>query len=59
MKKNKLIRDLENIDEIAEKLGDRSDIWQDRFIYWMAIAIRDILLWIIKKEDSDNGQRHS
>ena len=44
-----IIRDLENMEEIAERLADRSDIWQDRFIYWMAVAIRDILLWIIKK----------
>ena len=44
-----IIRDLENMEEITERLADRSDIWQDRFIYWMAVAIRDILLWIIKK----------
>lgn len=56
---SRFVRDLENMDEITEKLGNRSDIWQDRFIYWIAIAIRDILLWIIKMEESDNGQRHA
>lgn len=48
MKKKQLIKDIEHMDEIADRLATRDDIWQDRFIYWIAIAIRDILLEMVK-----------
>lgn len=35
---------LQNMEEIMEKLGNRTDIWQDRFIYWIAKCLRDILI---------------
>lgn len=50
MNRNELIRDIENMDEIMSRTVNRCDIWQDRFIYWMAKAIRDILLWIERRE---------
>ena len=45
---NKYTKDKEHMDEIANKLSERQDIWQDRFIYWMAVAIGHILEWIVK-----------
>ena len=51
MKRSVLIADAENMENIAVKLGDRSDIWQDRFIYMMAVAIKHILEHIIKEID--------
>lgn len=47
---SKYVKDKERMDEIAGKLVDRQDIWQDRFIYWMAVAIGHILEWIVKHD---------
>lgn len=44
-----LIKDLENMEEIICRTADRCDIWQDRFIYHMAKAIYDILLFVVRK----------
>jgi hypothetical protein len=46
---NQITRDLENMDEVMERTAVRTDIWQDRYIYWIAKAIRDILVWIVRK----------
>lgn len=41
-------KDKQRMDEIANKLSTRQDIWQDRYIYWMAVAIGHILEWTVK-----------
>lgn len=46
----KYSEDKEHMDEIADKLVDRQDIWQDRFIYWMAVAIGHLLEWVVKHQ---------
>ena len=46
--KKELVRDLENMETIMEKTADRCDIWQDRFIYWIAKAIYDMGKAIIR-----------
>jgi hypothetical protein len=46
----KYIRDKERMDQIADKLATRQDIWQDRYIYWIAVAIGHILEWMVKHE---------
>ena len=48
---SKYTEDKKNMDEIADKLSERQDIWQDRFIYWMAVAIGHILEWIINRKE--------
>jgi hypothetical protein len=50
---NKYSKDKERMDEIAERLYQRQDIWQDRYIYWIAVAIGHILEWIVKKGESN------
>ena len=50
---SKYKEDKEHMDEIAYKLSERQDIWQDRYIYWMAVAIGHILEWIVKKGESN------
>lgn len=45
-----LIKDMENMEEIMCRTAERCDIWQDRFIYHIALAIYDILKWIYKEE---------
>lgn len=46
-----LLKDKDRMEEIALRTVDRADIWQDRFIYWMAVALIHILDWIIRKEN--------
>ena len=43
-------KDKERMDEIAERLSQRQDIWQDRYVYWIAVAIGHILEWMVKHE---------
>lgn len=48
--KEELIRDMENMEEIMEKLGgQKEDIWQDRFVYWIAKGVYDIIKYLILK----------
>ena len=44
MNRSELLRDIENMDAVMMKTSARSDIWQDRFVYWIAKAIRDLLI---------------
>lgn len=45
-----LIKDLEHMEEACERTANRTDIWQDRIIYWMAVALVHIITWILRKE---------
>ena len=47
---NKYERDKERMDEIAERLSERRDIWQDRYVYWIAVAVGHILEWVVRHE---------
>ena len=35
-----------------ERTAERTDIWQDRFVYWIAVAIYHIILHL-RKETKD------
>ena len=48
MKRDELMKDLEFCENAMCRLGDRSDIWQDRMIYGMLKVMRDILIAMIK-----------
>ena len=48
MSKLKLIQDAENMQEITERLATRDDIWQDRYIYWIAVAVLHLLEEVIR-----------
>lgn len=45
---SKYSEDKERMDQIAERLSERQDIWQDRYIYWIAVTLGHILEWIVK-----------
>ena len=45
---DKIKKDMDNMEDIMIKLGDRSDIWQDRFIWAIAKAVYDALGSIVK-----------
>lgn len=47
---HQLKKDLENIENCMIRLGDRTDIWQDRMIYVICKAVFDLLRWAIRKE---------
>lgn len=46
----KYTEDKERMDKITERLSTRQDIWQDRYIYWIAVAIGHILEWVVRHE---------
>lgn len=48
MKRDELMKDLEFCENAMIRLGDRSDIWQDRMIYGILKVLRDILIAMIK-----------
>lgn len=48
--RDELIRDMEAMEQAMSRTADRCDIWQDRLIYAMCLAIYHILQWIIRKE---------
>ena len=52
MKRDELIKDLEFCEDAMCRLGDRSDIWQDRMIYGMLKVMRDILIAMVKKNEN-------
>lgn len=51
MRRETLIDDLEFCENAMCRLGDRSDIWQDRMIYGILKVMRDILLTMVKKNE--------
>ena len=50
--RDQLIKDLEHMEEAMDRTVNHADIWQDRIIYWMAVAIFHILTWIVREMDS-------
>lgn len=44
--KDRLTQDAENMLEVMDRTAHRTDIWQDRCVYWMAVAIFHIIEWI-------------
>lgn len=51
MKRSALIKDLENMEEIMDRTVNRCDLWQDRFIYWMAVALFHLLTMALKEQE--------
>lgn len=49
MKRDELMKDLEFCEDAMCRLGDRSDIWQDRTVYGLAKCLRDLLLAQLKE----------
>lgn len=48
--KEALMRDAENMEEVCGRLADRSDIWQDRMVYWIAVAVLHIITYLMRGE---------
>lgn len=56
MTRQRLIEDMEYMEEIMIRTADRCDIWQDRFIYMIARSIYDILKEIIKQKENQTNE---
>lgn len=50
MRKEQLLENLQNMDEVMARTARPTDIWQDRCVYWMAKALKDILTELYKKD---------
>ena len=48
-----LKEDHQHMEDAAIRTAQRTDIWQDRIVYWMAVAIMHILTWILRRENND------
>ena len=51
MNKKTLIKDAENMETIMSRTAEPCDIWQDRFIYEIAVTIKHILDYIVREID--------
>ena len=50
MTRDVLLEDAQRMEEACERTVNRCDIWQDRIIYWIAVAVLHLLLDAIKKK---------
>lgn len=48
--RDELIKDLDNMEEVCCRLAGREDIWQDRIIYWIAVAVLHLLREAIRRK---------
>lgn len=53
--KERLKQDAENMLQVMDRTAGRSDIWQDRCVYWMAVAIYHIIVYLMRKENNDHA----
>ena len=44
-----LIQDAEHMEEAMSRLSGRCDIWQDRIVYWIAVAVWHLIQRAIKE----------
>lgn len=53
MSRDELVKDAERMEEVCCRLAGREDIWQDRLIYWVAVAVLHLLRDAIKRKDKE------
>lgn len=46
-----LIEDAGNMEDACSRLANRQDIWQDRIIYWICVAVLHLLQAEIRRID--------
>lgn len=50
---DRYVKDAERMEQICEVTVNRCDIWQDRFVYWIAVALLHLLQAEIKRVDHE------
>ena len=53
MSREELVKDADRMENICIMLGDRQDIWQDRLVYWIAVAVLHLLRDAVKRKDKE------
>lgn len=53
MSRDELVKDADRMENICILLGDRQDIWQDRLVYWIAVAVLHLLQDAVKRKDKE------
>jgi hypothetical protein len=53
---DELSKDARHMEEIAETTANRCDIWQDRYVYWISVALLHILTWILRRDSEWSKQ---
>lgn len=51
MARDELIKDARRMEEACERLATRKDIWQDRIVYWLCVAVLHLLTAEIRRID--------
>ena len=54
--KENLIEDREMMFDGMIKMGENSDIWQNKLIYWICKSNYDILEYMLRKEKENESQ---
>ena len=44
--KDRLNEDIENMIEVMNRTVNRADIWQDRCVYWISVAVYHIIMYL-------------
>jgi len=53
MSRSRLNDDMQFLEDAMSRLGDRSDIWQDRMIYGILKVLRDLVIIEMKEKRHD------
>ena len=54
MTRDTLIQDAQRMEDACSRTANRCDIWQDRIIYWIAVAVLHLLQAEIKRIEEKN-----
>ena len=57
MSRDELVKDADRMENICIMLGDRQDIWQDRLVYWIAVAVLHLLQDTVKRKDKERSKQ--
>lgn len=49
--RDELVNDAERMEDVCCRLAGREDIWQDRIIYWIAVAVLHLLKDAIRRKN--------
>lgn len=49
--RDQLVLDLDNMEDAAAMTAGRCDIWQDRLIYNICVALVHLLRWAIRRQN--------
>ena len=54
--KDRLTQDAERMLDVMDRTVNPCDFWQDRCVYWIAVAIYHLICEVKKLKESTNGK---